>query len=326
LAAVHSPVSEEAAVVPPEFPTAEFDPSTEAAGSIAGTDELARELTPVPGSPDGLPLPRRRTGPARICAVLSGKAGTGKSVIAANLAALVARDYGLTTAVIDLSLQFGDQALMFDAQPTPSLVDVLANIDALTPEFILDCMQDCSGVRVLASPPSPELADLVQAEHLRSILEQLRPVFDFIVLDLSSHLGDIALEAIEESDSLVVITSASLASVKDTKLLLKVLRDLGIPARSLAMVLNRVEPALKMSLEGLEVNIKFPINIEVPHTPVPLHNSVTDGVPVVLSQPRLDFSVAITGIAAAVIEPEVVGAAEKPVRRSFLGLGPPGRR
>src|SRR3979409_2507753 len=145
----------------------------------------AREVEAMPA--------KRRAGRGQVVAVVAGKSGTGKSTIAANIACAIARDHRMTVAVVDLSLQFGDPALMFDAGSSPSMVDVLANIDALTPEFLLECMHQAHGLRILGAPPSPELADLVEAWHIRTIVDQLRLLFDFVVLDTTSHPRHLSL-------------------------------------------------------------------------------------------------------------------------------------
>ena len=276
-------------------------------------DDAAIEAPVVPS------LPRQNEGPGRVIAVVSGKPGTGKSTIAANLASAIARDQRLTTAVVDLSLQFGDQALMFDCASTPSLVDVLANIDALTGEFLLDCMHRGPDLRILSAPPSPELADLVEASHLDIILSLLRVLFDVVVLDTSSHLSDITLEAMDSSDSLLVVTTPYLPAVKDTKLLLKTLSDLGVPARKLTTVLNRLEPGIKMGLDVLEANLKFPISLELPHVPVALIESVTDGVPLVLQKPSSDWGQRISALAGIATDPAGAAESRRP-KRGFLGL------
>jgi pilus assembly protein CpaE len=282
-------------------------------------EEAAEEVGEPPTEPGETALPRRNEGPGRVVAVISGKAGTGKSTIAANLAAAAAKQ-GLTTAVVDLNLQFGDQALMFNCGSTPSMVDVLANIDALTAEFLLDCMHRGPDLRVLSAPPSPELADLVEASHLQVILGILRVVFDIIVLDTTSHLSDITLEAMESADSLLVVTTPYLPSVKDTKLLLKTLSDLGVPARKLTAVLNRVEPGIKMGLDVLEANLKFPITLELPNVPVALTESVTDGIPLVLQKPGADWSQRIASLAATLASPAAAAGEARRPKRGFLGL------
>ncbi|HEV3231117.1 MAG TPA: hypothetical protein VG245_02555 [Candidatus Dormibacteraeota bacterium] len=297
------------------------DPSQPAPDEAEAETVEARPALELLIEPDEPLLPRQTKGRGRVIAVIAGKAGTGKSVVAANLAAASARHLGLTTAVLDLALQFGDQALMFDAPASPSMVDVLANVDALTPDFLLECMYPSRGVRVLAAPPSPELADLVQLEHLDEILEQLQGLFDLVVVDTASYLSDVTLEIIERADALLLLVTPYLASVKDAKLLLKTLSDLGVPPRKVTVALNRMEPGIKMSTEVLEANIKFPITFELPHTPLALLDAATDGIPVVVSRPSLEFAQRTVAMAAALAKMDEVETTTRPPKRGFLRLG-----
>src|SRR5579864_1355300 len=158
LSAAETPAAEE--------PTPEWynPPGQEAVPAEAQVDEPGPEDETDQSTAVEL-IPRQRRGAGAVVAVVSGKPGTGKSMVVANLACAIARDHRMAVAVVDLSLQFGDQALMFDAGSSPSMVDVLANIDALTPDFVLECMHQAHGLRILGAPPSPELADLVEADR-----------------------------------------------------------------------------------------------------------------------------------------------------------------
>lgn len=263
-------------------------------------------------------LPRSRRGPGIVVTTISGKGGSGKSVLTANLAVVTARQLGLTTAIVDLSLQFGDQGLMFDTPASPSMVDVLVNVDALTSDFLLECMhRGPDDLRILTAPPSPELADLVEPGHIRPMLSMLRDMFDVIFVDTESHLSDVTIEAIESADRLVLVTTPYLASVKDTKLLLKTLNNLQVPGRKLLAVLNRVEPGIRLTLDLVEINLKFPVGLELPHAPAALIESVTDGQPLMLAKPTLDWCQRVSSLAKSVSE---AGAETRKPKRSFLGL------
>src|ERR1700730_6247569 len=117
---------DEAKLPTPETPEPKAGPAKPVSGETLpewyrppGTEGIPE---PTPGAPssvapselEALPA-RRRPGRGQVVAVVAGKAGTGKSTIAANIACAIARDHRMTVAVVDLSLQFGDQALMFDA-------------------------------------------------------------------------------------------------------------------------------------------------------------------------------------------------------------------
>ena len=265
-------------------------------------------------------LPRKRSGPGRVVSVISGKAGAGKSTVASNLASTIARDHGLAVAVLDLALQFGDQSLMFDAASTPSIVDVLINADALTGEFILECMHQGAGVRIMGAPPSPELADLVTNDHIQAVLAHLKVIFDVVMIDTESHLSDATLAAVDSADALIVLTTPYLASVKNTKLLLKTLSDLGVLSSKLTAVLNRLEPAMKMPLDVLEANLKFPISIELPHASLALIESVTDGVPLALTKPNSEWGQKISSLSNLILADGKADAAPKSGRHGFRRL------
>ncbi|HEV1996756.1 MAG TPA: AAA family ATPase [Candidatus Dormibacteraeota bacterium] len=290
------------------------------AGVEAGTGEERNHTGAELDAETAALLPRKGKGPARVVSVISGKSGSGKSTVVSNLASAMARDRGLAVAVFDLDLQFGDQSLMFDAASTPSIVDVLVNADALTPEFVLECMHQGAGVRIMGAPPSPELADLVTTDHIHDVLAHLKVIFDIVIIDTESHLSDTTLEAVDAADTLIVLTTPYLASVKNTKLLLKTMSDLGVPARKLTAVLNRMEPGLKMPLDVLEANLKFPISLELPHTPLALIDSVTDGVPLALTRPTSEWGQRMTALSNLILAEDQAEAAPKAARRGFLGL------
>ena len=56
-----------------------------------------------------------------------------------------------------------------------------------------------SGVWLL-SPPRPEQAEHIKAEQLGEILDYLRNVYAYIIVDTASEINNIALAAFERSD------------------------------------------------------------------------------------------------------------------------------
>jgi pilus assembly protein CpaE len=260
-----------------------------------------------------------KNGPALIIGIVSGKTSSGKSTLAANIACLLNRDFNFATALLDLDLQFGDQSLMFDAPPTPSIIDVVANADSLTPEFIIQCMHQGPNIKILTSPSSPELADLITPIQVKEIIRSIRPYFDAIIIDTGSYINDTTVEVLDASDAIILLTTPSLLSLKNNKLILKLFRDLEISPTKIHGVLNRVEPGLKMPLENVAAILKFPLSIEIPHSPAQVIESAADGKPLVLTKPTLDFSRAIAAVVQSIAgDPN---ATPKPQKKGLLGFG-----
>ena len=174
----------------------------------------------------------------RVIALVSGKDGTGKSTAAANLATTLALDFSHSVALVDLDLQTGDQALMFRLPTYPCIDDLVENFEVLTIDVLRESMHKANGLSILSAPPTPERADIFRPAHVREILQLLASGFDYVVVDVASHLGDITLEAVDCADLLVLLTTARLASMKDTKRLLRVLADLGKDRDRIVAVLN----------------------------------------------------------------------------------------
>ena len=81
----------------------------------------------------GAPRQRPR-GTGRVITVFSPKGGTGKTVMATNLAASFAKYGGKKTLLLDLDLQFGDAAIMLGIEPEKTIHDLVTAPGELDPE------------------------------------------------------------------------------------------------------------------------------------------------------------------------------------------------
>ena len=140
--------------------------------------------------------------------MVGAKGGVGKSVIAVNCAVALARSHRV--ALVDCSLQFGDIGVLLDVSPERTISDLAANNAVADRDVIAEVMIDGpGGVRVLAAPSSPELADYVTTQHLRALIDELRHTYDCIVVDTAPHLGEISLDLVEMADKVVLVTDLS---------------------------------------------------------------------------------------------------------------------
>lgn len=244
----------------------------------------------------------------QVIALVSGKDGSGKSTVAANLAAHLARDFSRSVALLDLDLQTGDQALMFRLPTYPCIEDVLEGFDRLTPATLKESMHRAHALSILTAPPTPERADVFRSSHVRTIVRLLASAFDVVVIDMASHLGDVTLEAIDSADRVILLTTARLPSLKDTKRLLRVLGDLGKDSTRILAVCNDTS-RIRMSRDTVENSINFPVACVLPNASDALLDAVIDAIPLVLSAPRCDFSRAIAQLAGLLTPVEATPSA-----------------
>jgi len=269
-------------------------------------------LAKAPAAQAGAPAPQRAER-GEMFVVFSGKGGIGKSVLSANLAVALAMETGARVALVDLDLQFGDVGVLLNLDHSRSITDLTDAPGHVDPEFVQDVLASGpEGVKVLLAPISPELADLVTAEHLRAIMEELRRSFDFVVVDTASHLTELNLEMIEQASRVIVMSALTIPAIKDTKLTLKVLDSLSVDSERILLLLNRSDAHSDFNKEAVEQNLRFPISLQLPHDPKIVAASVNRGAPFVSTNPEVEISRAVRELVSRLVplaeQPQPVGA------------------
>jgi pilus assembly protein CpaE len=290
--------------------------SVDKLASAPESDVAAEVEAPV----EVLPLPQRHVY-GELLVLYGGKGGVGKSVLACNLACALAKETGAKVALIDLDLQFGDIGVLLNVPQTQSISDVVDSIDTADADFLRDIMSEGpAGISVLPAATSPELADLVAPEHVQKIIGELRHMFDFVVVDTSSHLGDITLAALDLASRVILVTALSIPSVKNAKLALRLFETLSIPSTSITLVLNRCEAHTEFNKDSIESHLKFPVAVQLPHDPRTVVNSINRGVPFVVANPEVEASQKIRQLVAQLL-PEKIGSETSSQRNRGLRFG-----
>lgn len=276
------------------------DPATEIGKSIVDAYDAARDrfetLHAVPESGPEV------TG-GRVVTVFSTKGGVGKTVLSTNLGVALAKVLGLKTAIVDLDLQFGDVGIMLGLTPSRTIADVAASIERLDEDLLLGHMTiHDSGLAALLAPIKPEDAETITTGRISRILALLKKMYDVVIIDTSANLDEIVLTALDNSSDIYAITMMDVASIKNMRISLQKLQQLGYPDTEVHVVLNRadskvwLQPAEVEKAIGAEVFAKIPSDRVVPR-------SVNKGTPVVLDEPKSDVAKAMVGIARTVARP-----------------------
>jgi pilus assembly protein CpaE len=142
-----------------------------------------------------------------------------------------------------------------------------------------------SGVRLLAAPVHPEEAEIVTSATVGKIISLLRDLFDYVVIDTPAYLNDVVITALEQSDEIYAVTTMDLPSVKNVRIMLQKLRQLGTDMDRARLVLNRADSKVGLQMSDVASALEREIVAKVPSDRlVPL--SVNRGNPVVLDAPR----------------------------------------
>jgi pilus assembly protein CpaE len=233
-----------------------------------------------------------------VITVFSTKGGAGKSVIAANLAVVLARRSEKPVVLVDADLQFGDVAVMLKLAPQHTIVDVVGSIDRLDAPLLQNLLvrHEPSGVFVLPAPLEPAFADQIGADDMVRIVEMLRTFASFVVVDTPAYFNDVVLGLIEISDDVLLVAGMDIPNIKNVKIGLQTLRLLNTPMSKLRLVLNRANSKVKLDVGEVERTLQVKADSLIP-SDVVVPQSVNKGTPVVLDAPKSGVARAIEQLA-----------------------------
>lgn len=233
--------------------------------------------------------------------VFSTKGGVGKTVLATNLGvALVGM--GRSVVLVDLDLQFGDVGIMLGLEPTLTISGPAQASDRLDTQLLSGYLvEHSSGLKCLLAPIQPEDAESITPGRIARILELLAEMFDVVVVDTCASLDETVLTALDRSDHLLAMTMMDVASIKNTRISLQKLHQLGYDGHSVQVVLNRADSKVFLQPAQIEKAIGREISVRIPSDRI-VPQSVNKGVPVVSEFPRSEVSRALMGVARQFID------------------------
>src|SRR5690606_1442592 len=162
--------------------------------------------------------------------------------------------------------------------------DRMVEIDADLVSSVL--VKHQSGLRVLMAPPRPEMADLVSEEKIKSLLEMLREQFEYIVIDNSSSLNDVALAMLDTSDRIFLVTQQSLPTLKNVSRFFDLAVTLNYERSKVLLIVNRASDKLGISVKDIGDTLKRPVIATIPADEEAVMRAADQGKPLVTSNAR----------------------------------------
>lgn len=245
----------------------------------------------------------------QVYTVFSTKGGVGKTFVSINLAASLAKKQDARVVLLDLDLDFGNAALALNLYPKFTISDVVDDIRNIDSDLIESyLMPHESGIKVLPANLQQQMNDYMNAEHIRIILESLRESFDYIVVDMPARFVDKVMPALALADTLLVVTTPEISSVRNVKALLATLMDLNFPQSKVKIILNKEQIRGDIKLKDIEVTLNKKVDAAIGFDYQKVLSSLNRGIPLVSEYPKHSVSKNIEKLCIRIVQDEPIRA------------------
>ena len=272
-----------------------FNDVAQAVKSTLGGNGHARPKPAAPSKPAPVNVEK-----GRVITIFSTKGGVGKSVIASNLAVALASMCGKSVILLDLDLQFGDAGIILDLKPERTIYDAAQTFERLDAEMLSGFLTTHkSGARVLLAPIRPEEADAVTVSRAGAIIDMLRELADIVIVDTAATFDDIMLTAIDHSDEVYGVATLDVTSVKNTRVSLQKLRQLGYDSSRVRLILNRADSKVLLDASEVEKTLQARFAARIPSERL-VPRSVNRGEPIVFESPKCGAARSLMALAESI--------------------------
>lgn len=234
-------------------------------------------------------------------AVYSPKGGSGKTLIAVNLATVLRRQ-GSTVACMDGVMQFGSVRHLV---PVPveakSIVDLPPGgaMRAAMPEAL---WEGPAGVHYLLAPPRPEQADLVSSSELQNAVSILSETHDHVIVDTPSRLGDDALAVLDAAKIILLVVTYSGPAIATARAAIETFDMLGYrKQKPILAVISQSDETGGLTRGALEHALGLPIAAEIPTDRKLVAESLARQEPLTVAAPTAAISQAFGALATALV-------------------------
>ncbi len=184
--------------------------------------------------PDARPI-------GRVISVIGARGGAGSSSVAHNIGWVIAEELHINTTIIDFDLPFGTVGLDFNEEGGQGTADALAAPERLD-DVLLDrlLLKHGEHLSLCTAPANLDRDFDMIPEAYESVVDAVRSATPCVILDLPHTWAPWMKQVLMASDEIVVVATPDLASLRNAKNLIELVRAARPNDAPPRLVLNQI--------------------------------------------------------------------------------------
>ncbi|MGH1351203.1 MAG: AAA family ATPase [Methyloligellaceae bacterium] len=177
----------------------------------------------------------------QVMAFIGAKGGSGSSSVCHNTAWLITEAIQSDVVIADMDLPFGTAGLDFNQDPVQGVFDALSAPERLDAVLLDRLLSKCSErLSLFSAPGTLDREYDIEASSCDIMLDVVRQNVPYVMLDLPHMWTSWTKEVLFQADEIVITAEPDLASLRNAKNLVDVLKGERKNDRPPCLVLNQV--------------------------------------------------------------------------------------
>jgi pilus assembly protein CpaE len=177
----------------------------------------------------------------RVFAFVGSKGGVGSSTLAHNVGWYMSRQLNTDTVITDLDLAFGTAGLNFNQETSQGIADALGQPDRIDQTLLDRLLTKCGDkLSLLASPSSIDRDMHIEASAIEVILSTVRNSVPCVIVDVPNMWAPWIKYTLLNADEVVITATPELASLRNAKNLIDLLKQGRPNDRLPRLVMNQI--------------------------------------------------------------------------------------
>ncbi len=222
-------------------------------------------------------------------AFIGARGGVGASTFAHNIAWALSSDMNHNVVIADLDIAFGTAGLDFNQDPAQGIADALSANERLDQNMLDRLMTKCAdNLHMLAAPAMLDKAYDLHDAQIEPVIELVKSSSPYVVLDLPHMWSNWVRQSLIRADKIVIVATPDLASMRNTKNMLDVLKAARVNDPMPHVVLNQVGIAKKPEIrpEDFAKALGISLSAIVPFDPILFGHAANNGQMIGEMQPK----------------------------------------
>ncbi len=216
---------------------------------------------------------------SKIITVYSNKGGIGKTTIATNFAAELAKTTRSKVALVDLNLQLGDVSTFLNLSPKFDVAYVVKNILTQKEGSLISAFEKYkdTSLYILSDSTFIDQSENITPIQIESLFASLRSIFSYIVIDMSSEISPNTLKILDKSDYILFTSIVNIPAIRNTQRCISLFKSRRYPEDKVKIVINRYMESDDIKIDDIETALGEKVYWKIPNNYFSIMESINKG-------------------------------------------------